>query len=73
MKASGVITAAEAAEIAAMVNGAQVADWAPLVYVIPHTAVTGRVEQVPVKKWAGLEPEYLIRDLAEGEFDVIEP
>lgn len=72
-KANGTITAEQAAEISTIVNNAQVADWTPLLYVIPYSAVAGRVTQVPVGKWAGLEPEYVVEDLVEGEFHVIEP
>jgi hypothetical protein len=60
-------------EIIALLNASQIADWRPLIYVIPYTPVAARVEAVARSMRASHEPEYIIRDLAVYEFDIIEP
>jgi hypothetical protein len=60
-------------EIVLMVKMADFQDWRPLVYVIPYDVVRPRVQVVPRKRRASHEPEYIIADLADGEFDIIEP
>lgn len=60
-------------EIVAMVGKAAIIDWRPLVYVIPFARVAARVQLVPRERRASHEPEYVIPDLADGEFHIIEP
>lgn len=60
-------------EIIALLNASQIADWRPLIYVIPYTPVASRVEAVARAGRASHEPEYIIRDLAISEFEIIEP
>jgi hypothetical protein len=48
--------------------------WRPLIYVIPRSfSIDGRIKAVPTSKCAGLGPEYIIEDLKESEFEIIEP
>jgi hypothetical protein len=69
----GVITSAIAGEIAAVVAKAQVADFSPVLYVIPYKQVANQVEAVPVEKRAHpLSDEYLIDSLRRAHFDIIE-
>jgi hypothetical protein len=45
-----------------------------LIYVIPRSfSIDGRIKAVPTSKCAGLGPEYIIEDLKESEFEIIEP
>jgi hypothetical protein len=60
-------------EIVAMVSYSEVADWRPLIYVIPCGPIAPRVQVVPVRRRASLEPEYIVEDLQFSEFDIIEP
>ena len=60
-------------EILAMVSRSDVTDWKPLIYVIPFETVAKRVVLVPRTKRASHEPEYILADLAESEFHIIEP
>lgn len=47
--------------------------WRPLIYVIPLTpSVERRRVAVPLAHCAGLGPEYIIKDLNDFEFDLIE-
>ncbi len=56
-----------------MVSNATILDWRPLVYVIPFAPVASRVKAVPRPKRASQEPEFIIEDLAQSEFEIIEP
>lgn len=60
-------------EIVAMVAKSDISDWRPLIYVIPFVAVSARVQLVARNRRASLDPEYIIPDLAESEFHIIEP
>lgn len=71
--AEGKLSGDHAAEVAAIVDASQVNDWKPLIYAIPFDLVAHRVQAVPVAKRASLEPEYIIPDLLDHEFHVIEP
>ena len=73
LRANGTIDAAQAAEITTIVGKAEVSDWRPLIYAIPYLPVSARVQRVPADQWAGLEPEFIIPDLQDAEFHVIEP
>jgi phenylpropionate dioxygenase-like ring-hydroxylating dioxygenase large terminal subunit len=47
--------------------------WRPLIYLIPRSfSIDGRMRPVPAAKCAGLGREYIIQDLKESEFDIIE-
>jgi hypothetical protein len=69
----GTITYDEREEITALVGRARFPEWRPLLFVTPYPLVAGRTELVPLHRRAGLEREYIIPDLREGEFDIIEP
>lgn len=70
---AGVITAKQEQEIASIVDGAEVADFRPLVFLIPFTGVARLVEEVPVGERAHpLSTEYRIMSLPRSLFDVIE-
>ena len=70
--ASGKISDDEKQEIIYLVNHAQIADWRPLLFIIPRHLVTGRLELVPMAQRASPEKEYIIRDLKRFEFEIIE-
>jgi hypothetical protein len=67
------ISADDRDEIIAMVSKSDFLDWKPLLYVIPYGAVAGRAQLVPRGKRASHEPEYILVDLADTEFQIIEP
>lgn len=67
------ISADDRNEILAMVAKSAIIDWKPLIYVIPYGAVTGRAQLVPRKQRASHEPEYVLADIVETEFHIIEP
>lgn len=69
---SGRITADTRDEILTILKMATFADWKPLIYVIPYGPVKGRVQSVPRANRASIEPEYIIPDLTDDEFDIIE-
>ncbi len=73
LRADGKVSDDIAAEMTTIINRAQVSDWRPLLYAIPYSSVAERVQRVPASEWAGLEPEFIIPDLMEHEFHVIEP
>lgn len=66
------ISSAQAAEIAAIVDAASIADWRPLMFVIPYKLVRRRVQSVPRVSRASVEPEYIVPDLKDHEFQVVE-
>jgi len=70
--AAGTITAEQRDEIVAIVSASSFSDWRPLIFVIPYALVRARVQLVPVAKRASIEPEYIIPDLGEHEFHIIE-
>lgn len=74
-EAAGEISANDRDEIIAMVQDAPLQDWRPLIYVIPYAAVSSgsRIEPVNFARRASREPEYIIADLRDGEFEIIEP
>lgn len=69
----GKISQDDAAEIAAIVNNAEPGDWKPLIYAIPFALVADRVQRVSLDKRASFEDEFIIPDLKEHEFHIIEP
>ena len=60
-------------EMIAIVKGATIRDFRPIIYAIPYVLVRGRVNTVPRKSRASHEPEFRIFDLDESEFQLIEP
>lgn len=73
LAANNKITPEAAAEVAAIVDGAETSDWRPVIYAIPYATVAPRVLAVPYNKRASAEPEYIVPDLIDTEFHVIEP
>lgn len=71
-ESTGHITAPDKDDIIFIVDHARFSDWRPLLYVIPHAQVAGRLQLVPASKRAGLGDEYIIPDLKGSEFDIIE-
>lgn len=47
--------------------------WKPLILIIDRDKVKTRLTQVEMSKRAGLAPEYIIADLSQDEFEIIEP
>ena len=58
-----------------LVDKADFEDWRPVIYIIPQSKINppGRIHRVPPEEWAGLAREYIIQDLKDSEFDLIEP
>lgn len=71
-KAEGSISDEEAAEIGEMADLASIYDFRPVLYVIPYEGVANRVSLVKGKNRASIEPEYLITELKDDEFEMIE-
>lgn len=73
MLQAGVITFQQSVDIGTVIDASRLADFRPLVFVIPVTGVDGLVEDVPVQDKAHpLSEEYIIRNLPRQAFDVIE-
>ena len=69
----GIINSETAGEITAVVAKAEVADFSPVLYVIPYKQVSKQVKAVPVEQRAHpLSDEYLIDLLRRAHFDMIE-
>jgi len=68
----GDITELQRGEIALRERSAGLAQWKPLMYVIPFDRVRDRVEQVPLESAASSEPEYIVSDLFEEDFEIVE-
>lgn len=60
-------------EIVAIVANASWNDWRPLIYVVPFHRVAGRVRAVGFAHRASKEPEYIVEDLSDSDFEMIEP
>ncbi len=70
----GAITDAQRLEILDKVRLAQIADFKPLLYVIPYFLVSGVLTTVPVKHRANpLAEEYIVARLPRASFDIISP
>jgi hypothetical protein len=72
-RADTLITDAEREEITAIVGSARFPDWRPLLFVMPYNLVSSRVLMVPRASRASIEPEFVVPDLKQDEFDIIEP
>jgi hypothetical protein len=71
-EASGEISTSDKEEIIYRVDNASLADWRPLIYLIPRVLVETRIQLVPPDRRASFGPEYIIADLKRSEFDIIE-
>ncbi len=72
-QAAGVVSAQDAADIAWIVDNAGVADFRPLLYVMPRSLVQARLKRVsPQAAASPFSEEYVIEDLAAGEFEALE-
>ncbi len=70
----GDINDAQRLEIFAKVRLAQLADFKPLLYVIPFSEVSGMLSPVPVSLRANpLAEEFIIQRLPRSSFDIIDP
>lgn len=69
---SGAITENSRDEILYLLNNAGPHEWRPLLYVIPRALVASRMKEVPPDRRSGFGREWIVEDLAPGEFDVIE-
>lgn len=68
----GVILPSAHEEISAIVTSAELADFHPLLYVIPYGLVTATLKQVPIKDRAHpLSQEYILENLPRASFDVL--
>ncbi len=74
MQGRGDISNAQRLEILDKVRLAQLADFKPLLYVIPYNLVSGMLSIVPVRHRANpLSEEYIITRLSRASFDIINP
>lgn len=73
LASEGKITSEQAAEIVTILNQAAITDWRPLIYAIPYVAVASRVQIVPLEDRASIEPEFIVPDLKQHEFHILEP
>jgi hypothetical protein len=70
---SGEISDREEHAIKVILRSAQVQDFRPLIYVIPHLLVSDALEEVPVRDRAHpLSEEYILPALRRDAFDVLE-
>jgi hypothetical protein len=70
---AGIINRSQYLEIKRIAKSAQLADFSPLMFVIPLEPVANRVRLVDVRERASLlSEEYIIRDLPRRLFDAIE-
>lgn len=71
--AAGIITMKEKDEIVEIINGAEVADFQPFVYLIPFMGAAHLLTEVPVAQRAHpLSVEYRILNLPRTLFEIIE-
>jgi hypothetical protein len=72
-QSAGLITASEAADITWIVDNADIAQFRPLLYVIPRAGVASRLKRVSPRSAASpFSDEYILEDLANGEFEALE-
>jgi hypothetical protein len=70
---AGLITDSDAADITWIVDHADIAQFRPLLYVIPRAGVAGRLKRVsPQSAASPFSDEYILEDLAIGEFEALE-
>jgi hypothetical protein len=72
-KDRSIITARQAVEISAIVKSAQIADFRPVIFIVPFEKVSNLAKVVPPAERAHpLSIEYRIEKLRPGLFDVVE-
>lgn len=59
-------------EIIEIVKRASFNEWRPLLYVIPSHTLGARLKPVPREKRASSEMEFIIEDLKQSEFHILE-
>lgn len=69
---SGEVTNDDKEEIIFMLDTASFDYWRPLLYIIPTHLIKPRIKDVPIARRASLGAEYIIEDLKNNEFDIIE-
>ena len=70
---AGVISAQDVADITWIVDNATFEFFRPLLYVIPRSGVESRLERVSPQNAASMfSEEYILEDLAAGEFEALE-
>jgi len=73
LSASGTISEYEFEEIVTFVDRTTIDDWVPVIYAIPFAPIAAKVLAVPRSERASAAPEYVVPNLLDSEFDVIEP
>lgn len=68
----GKISSDDRDEIVTIVAKASFTDWRPLIYIIPFQSVKERLQAVPRERRASNEMEYIVEDLRDEEFHIIE-
>ena len=69
----GVIDTEDVARINEMIDVAYIADFCPLLYIIPAHLVRVRIKKISVKEMAHpLGEEYILSDLKSNEFEIIQ-
>lgn len=72
-RAAGVVREDQFQEIERIIAGATLADFRPLLYIIPLHLVADRVQTVlPARRAHPFSREYIIEDLPRSGFDVVE-
>jgi hypothetical protein len=71
-EAAGEINSNDKEEIFYMIDNATFSEWRPLIYITPRVLVESRLQVVPPNKRASLALEYIVPDLKQDEFDIIE-
>jgi hypothetical protein len=72
-RATGVITDAEAADINAMIDAAELRDFRPLLYVMSYASVANLLKPVNISQRASLyHEEYIIEQLPRPLFEIVE-
>lgn len=72
-RAEGIITDNELQIINLKVDRASISDFRPVIYLIPASPIINKIELVSVEEIANpLGTEYRIKDLVDGEFEIIE-
>lgn len=70
---AGIISAEQERDIVSIVEIAETKEFRPLIYIIPFTAVSSILIEVPIKERAHpLSIEYVIESLPRDHFDIIE-
>jgi hypothetical protein len=72
MHADGKVSSDARDEILEMIRRASFFDWTPYLFVIPNNGLGIRLQQVPRHLRASHEMEYIVADLKESEFDILE-